>query len=50
MEEIKTSLALVTGAARRVGRALAITLACQSYAILLHYYHSEGDAAATINK
>ncbi len=37
-------LALVTGAARRLGRVLALTLAQRGYAIALHYYHS-GQAA-----
>ncbi len=41
-------LALVTGAARRLGRAFALTLARQGYAILLHYNRSAdaADAAA----
>ncbi len=47
MEEMKPSLALVTGAARRIGRELAITLAHLGYAILLHYNHSEKEAAVT---
>ena len=40
-------LALVTGAARRLGRAFALALARQGFAILLHYHHSEEEAAAT---
>ncbi|MGA2491042.1 MAG: SDR family oxidoreductase [Anaerolineales bacterium] len=40
-------LALVTGAAHRVGRTFALTLARQGYAILLHYHHSAEEAAAT---
>jgi pteridine reductase len=35
-----TPLALVTGAARRLGRAIARGLAQEGYAIGLHYYHS----------
>ncbi|NCP15952.1 SDR family oxidoreductase [bacterium] len=45
MSEI--SLALVTGGARRLGRAFALALARQGFAILLHYHHSEEEAAAT---
>lgn len=37
-------LALVTGAAHRLGRAFALTLARSGYAILLHY-NTSGDAA-----
>lgn len=37
-------LAIVTGAAHRLGRVFALTLAKQGYAILLHYHHSRDDA------
>lgn len=40
-------LALVTGAARRLGRAFALTLAHRGYAILLHYHASELHAEQT---
>ncbi len=40
-------LALVTGAARRLGRTLAIELARMGYAIGLHYYRSRAAAEAT---
>ena len=40
-------LALVTGAAHRLGKAFAICLAKQGYAIALHYRHSATEAAAT---
>ena len=40
-------LALVTGAAQRLGKTFAMTLAKRGYAILLHYYHSDVEAAAT---
>jgi len=36
----KDSLAIVTGAALRLGRIFALMLAQQGYAILLHYHHS----------
>lgn len=40
-------LALVTGAAHRLGRVFAIELARQGYAILLHYHHSKEAARTT---
>jgi NAD(P)-dependent dehydrogenase (short-subunit alcohol dehydrogenase family) len=44
MSEKFFPLALVTGAAHRLGRAFAISLARQGYAIALHFYQS-GDKA-----
>jgi NAD(P)-dependent dehydrogenase (short-subunit alcohol dehydrogenase family) len=40
-------LALVTGAAHRLGRAFALTLARRGYAILLHYHASQFRAEQT---
>ena len=40
-------LALVTGAAHRLGRIFALTLAQQGYAILLHYHRSKEAAMTT---
>ncbi|MGC1376819.1 MAG: SDR family oxidoreductase [Anaerolineales bacterium] len=40
-------LALVTGAAHRLGRVFALTLARQGYAILLHYHTSAAQAETT---
>jgi pteridine reductase len=40
-------LAIVTGAAHRLGRALALSLARQGYAILLHYFSSSEEAVRT---
>ena len=39
--------ALVTGAAHRLGRAFALSLAKQGYAILLHYHSSKAEAEDT---
>ena len=44
------SIALVTGAAHRLGRIFALTLAKHGYAILLHYHHSAKAAAATADE
>jgi NAD(P)-dependent dehydrogenase (short-subunit alcohol dehydrogenase family) len=38
--------ALITGAARRIGRAVALGLARQGYAIGIHFHHSRDEAAA----
>jgi NAD(P)-dependent dehydrogenase (short-subunit alcohol dehydrogenase family) len=43
----KGALALVTGGAHRLGRAIAIGLAQKGYAILLHYFHSDDKAQRT---
>ncbi|RMD62308.1 MAG: SDR family oxidoreductase [Alphaproteobacteria bacterium] len=40
--------ALVTGAARRVGRAIALDLARHGWAVAVHYRTSAADAAATV--
>lgn len=42
-----TPLALVTGGAHRLGRAFALALARQGYAVALHYHASSGEAQAT---
>ncbi len=43
-------LALVTGAAHRLGKSMALALARRGYAILLHYYSSAEDAATTADE
>ena len=47
MNEAALPLALVTGAAHRIGRAVALELARQGFAIGLHYHHARGEAEAT---
>ena len=43
-------LAVVTGAAHRLGRSFALSLAQQGYAILLHYHHSVDAAKTTFDE
>lgn len=47
MTETTLPLALVTGAAHRIGRVVALELARQGFAIGLHYFHSEEAARKT---
>ncbi len=47
MAESALPLALVTGAAHRIGRAIALELARQGFAIGLHYFRSEEEAQQT---
>ena len=43
-------LALVTGSAHRLGKAFALSLAHQGYALLLHYNHAEAEARQTADE
>ena len=47
MAEALLPLALVTGAAHRLGRAIAVELARQGFAIGLHYHLAEDEAEET---
>jgi NAD(P)-dependent dehydrogenase (short-subunit alcohol dehydrogenase family) len=47
MAESALPLALVTGAAHRIGRAIALELARQGFAIGLHFFHSQEGAQQT---
>lgn len=42
--------AIITGGAKRIGRALALRLADEGYDIALHYHHSEHDALKLIDE
>ena len=43
-------LAVVTGGAHRLGRAFALTLAYQGYAVLVHYHRASQQAAKTVTE
>ena len=47
-QQVARPVALVTGAARRLGRAIALGLAAGGWDIAVHYGRSEADALATV--
>lgn len=48
MVEIKRKAALVTGAGKRIGRAIALDLAAQGWAVAVHYRQSRADADVVV--
>lgn len=48
MVEIKRKAALVTGAGKRIGRAVARDLAAHGWAVAVHYGHSAADADSVV--
>jgi NAD(P)-dependent dehydrogenase (short-subunit alcohol dehydrogenase family) len=48
MSKIERKAALVTGAARRIGRALALDLAAAGWAVAVHYHTSREEAEGTV--
>lgn len=48
MVEIKRKTALVTGAGKRIGRAIALDLAAQGWAVAVHYHRSRADADSVV--
>ncbi|HJV50767.1 MAG TPA: SDR family oxidoreductase [Noviherbaspirillum sp.] len=42
-------VALVTGAAKRIGRTIALALAQRGWDVVVHYHHSADEAAATVH-
>ena len=42
-----TRIALVTGGAKRIGRAICLRLASQGYGVVIHYWKSKDDASKT---
>jgi NAD(P)-dependent dehydrogenase (short-subunit alcohol dehydrogenase family) len=47
---VEQSLALVTGAAHRLGRTFALTLAQHKFAIIVHYHLSKNEAESTADE
>jgi NAD(P)-dependent dehydrogenase (short-subunit alcohol dehydrogenase family) len=50
MVQIKRKAALVTGAARRIGRAIALDLAAHGWAVGVHYFNSRDDAEGVVEE
>ncbi|MFD1624463.1 SDR family oxidoreductase [Azospirillum griseum] len=50
MVEIKRKAALVTGAGKRIGRAIALDLAAQGWAVAVHYHRSARAAAEVVTE
>ncbi len=46
--ELRDKIALVTGSARRVGKAIALALAREGMDVLVHYGHAEEEARETV--
>jgi 3-oxoacyl-[acyl-carrier protein] reductase len=47
MTSLKGRTVLVTGAAKRIGRSIALRLAREGARVIIHYNHSEAEARAT---
>src|SRR5690242_19934333 len=47
MNSLKDRVILVTGAAKRIGRGIALRLAKEGARVAIHYRNSEADARAT---
>lgn len=48
MSQASPPVALVTGAARRIGRTIALTLARHGWDVAVHYHRSDTEAAAVV--
>ncbi|WP_448697465.1 SDR family NAD(P)-dependent oxidoreductase [Mucilaginibacter sp. AW1-3] len=47
---LKNKVAIVTGGARDIGRAVSIKLACEGASVVVNYFNKEEDAKETINQ
>ncbi|GAB4573579.1 MAG: SDR family oxidoreductase [Anaerolineae bacterium] len=50
LQSLTDKIALVTGSAHRVGKAIALTLASEGVHIVVHYHGSEEDAQETVRE
>jgi NAD(P)-dependent dehydrogenase (short-subunit alcohol dehydrogenase family) len=50
MVEIKKKSVLITGAGKRIGRAIALDLASQGWAVAVHYFTSKDDADDVVDE
>ena len=50
MTDLASKNALVTGAARRIGRTIALDLAGDGWGVVVHYYGSSDDASAVVSE
>ncbi len=50
MNETPPKTVLITGAGRRIGRAIALDLAAAGWEVAVHYNRSEADAAAVVDE
>ena len=50
MNQTVTKTALITGAAKRIGHAIALTLAKSGWDIVVHYHHSVQEAKELVKE